>query len=126
MHSGGTRWLAPVFVVAIAYPAPRVLTQPYVSNQSFASRGVDITVWIDDLRVIDQEFRVKDQHNWILFNVPLAEGSHALCAEVSAESAQLEMRFEFEAEMWAVLEFWKDEGTGFFTWKDADRPVGFD
>jgi hypothetical protein len=98
----------------------------YVSNQSFDPREVDITVWIDDKEVINQEFDVQGQHNWILFDLSLREGPHLLRAEAKGQDAVLEINFELAVETWSVLEFWKDEGAAFFTWNESDQPVGFD
>ncbi len=97
----------------------------YVSNQSFASSKVNITVWVDGEKVIDQEFDVKGQHNWILFDLPLSAGPHRIRAEAAGEATVFEVDIKLEVETWAVLSFWKDDGSGFFTWSESDRPVGF-
>lgn len=97
----------------------------YVSNQSFDPKKVDITVWIDGREVIDQEFDVGSQHNWILFDLPLSEGVHQIRAEAAGEATVFEVDIEFDVETWAVLNFWKEDGAGFFTWDESDRPVAF-
>jgi hypothetical protein len=48
----------------------------YVSNQSFALDPVDIKVYIDGFLVVNRDFYVKGQHNWIRFQFQLGGGTH--------------------------------------------------
>jgi hypothetical protein len=50
----------------------------WVSNQSFIDQSVHITVKIDGRAIIDQEFDVEGQHNWIKFPLAVDPGPHAL------------------------------------------------
>ena len=78
----------------------------YVSNQSFAIDPVDIRVWIDDIPVICQYFKVGNQHNWQLFRFALDDGEHRIKAATEKGDATLEQTFTVEGDRWAVLDYW--------------------
>ncbi len=76
----------------------------YVSNQSFEIDPAAIQVYIDEEPVVCQEFKVDNQHNWILFDVELDGGTHSLRA-VANGVARLEESFDISGERWAVVDF---------------------
>ena len=78
----------------------------YVGNQSFEIDPVLIEVYIDDQPVVCQEFQVEDQHNWILFELQVAPGSHTLRAVGNNGAAEIEQLFDVNLEHWAVVDFW--------------------
>lgn len=106
----------------------------YISNQSFEDDRVRITVHIDGVRLVDDDFDVEGQHNWILFPVELAPGEHRIEA-VSDTGASLEQTLTLpEGERrWAVLDYWfypdqgddQDDVPRMFTFEAYDHPVAF-
>ena len=99
----------------------------YVSNQSSTIYTVDITVWINGEEVVADDFDVENQHNWILYTFELGEGPHTLRAESRGGDAITELEFEFPAESWAVLDYWRYEGDpGYFSWHQSERKFSFD
>lgn len=100
----------------------------YVSNQSHDDPNAEIIVLVGDRIVVDQTFRVGDQHNWVRFAVDLEPGAHQLVA--NSDSG---LRFETEIVIpereprWAVLEYWwEPERQQEFTFRFSEIPVGFD
>ena len=81
-----------------------------VSNQSFDIDPVDILVKIDEITVIDDEFLVKQQHNYHHFEFLLKPGTHTIYAESIKGNYQLNEEFTIEKELWASLDFQYYEG----------------
>jgi len=81
-----------------------------VSNQSFDIDPVDILVKIDGITVIDDEFLVKQQHNYQYFEFLLKPGTHTIYAESIKGKSQLNKEFTIEKELWASLDFQYYEG----------------
>lgn len=100
----------------------------YVSNQSFEDPAVGITITIDDEIVVDQDFDVDGQHNWITLEPDVAPGEHTLHA-ASSTGAEFTTDFTIpEGESrWAVLDYWfdPDEDPRNFTFHISDKPIGF-
>ena len=92
---------------ALGYPGNFTLT---VSNQSFDIDPVDILVKIDEITVIDDEFLVKQQHNYHHFEFLLKPGTHTIYAESIKGNYQLNEEFTTEKELWASLDFQYYEG----------------
>jgi hypothetical protein len=126
-YSGGTIDV----VVDEASPSAVML---YVSNQSFEDSTVDIIVTLDGDPIIDRDFDVSNQHNWIPYLIRLAPGAHTLTAS-SSTGASFETLFETTdvGTRYAVLSYWHypadDNGRNFtprsFTFEIQDDPVGF-
>jgi hypothetical protein len=81
-----------------------------VSNQSFDIDPVDILVKIDGITVIDDEFLVKQQHNYHRFEFILKPGIHTIFAESIKGKYQFNEEFTIEKELWASLSFLYSEG----------------
>lgn len=81
-----------------------------VSNQSFDIDPVDILVKIDGKTVIDDEFLVKQQHNYHHFEFALEPGLHTLYAESTKGKYQLNEEFIIENKLWASIDFVYYEG----------------
>ncbi len=81
-----------------------------VSNQSFDIDPVDILVKIDEITIIDDEFLVKQQHNYHHFEFLLKPGTHTIYAETIKGKYQLNKEFTIETELWALLDFQYYEG----------------
>jgi hypothetical protein len=52
----------------------------YVSNQSFAISPVDIIIHIEGKKIVDRDFDVGNQHNWISQPFKLVKGENKLVA----------------------------------------------
>ena len=110
----------------------------YISNQSFAVNPVDIQVFVDGKKVIDQTFDVKGkrvaQHNWIPFQFKASPGSYRLRVESKKGKALLKTTFEIQDKNWAVIDYWNypkvTGGAGptppKFTFNIQDKPIGFE
>jgi hypothetical protein len=107
-------------------PAPFTL---YVSNQSFDDDPVRITISIGGEVVVDDEFAVEGQHNWVEFTPDIEPGHHTLIA-TSDTGAEFTVDLELpEGEpRWAVVDYWfyPDQEPRRFTFDISDEPIGFD
>ena len=98
----------------------------YVSNQSFEDEDVRIKLDVDGVTVVDGEFRVEGQHNWIRFPLSLSPGSHSLTAE-SDTGATLKESFQVPGNeaRYAVVNYWAEDDSPELTWLFQREPVGF-
>lgn len=95
-----------------------------ISNQSFANRDVKIEVAIDGKKIIDNRFKVEDQHNWLYFYYSLADGNHTIRA-LSEDGARIEENFDIDMnnKKWILIKYWKDEKSNpKFTYDIKTRP----
>ncbi len=73
---------------------------------------VDISVYVDDMKLLDKEFSVSGkylfrfQHNWKTFKYKLPAGKHTLRAFSTRGDAEIETEFETGDKNWAVLNYW--------------------
>ncbi|MFG1653571.1 hypothetical protein ACGFIE_26920 [Micromonospora sp. NPDC049275] len=99
-----------------------------VSNQSFEDDRVTVTVSIDGTRLVDQPFDVIAQHNWILFPIKLAPGSHELTA-TSQTGAEMHQRFTMpeKGRRYAAVDYWRDRGQDnrHLSWYFQSHPIVF-
>lgn len=98
----------------------------YVSNQSFDDELVGLTVEVDGQTVVDDEFHVEGQHNWISFPLSMAPGAHEITAE-SDNGATLSEGFEVPGDEthYAVIDHWGERGSAELTWSFQREPIGF-
>ena len=98
----------------------------YVSNQSFEDENVRLKLAVDGVTVVDGEFRVEGQHNWIRFPLSLSPGSHSLTAE-SDTGATLKESFEVPGDeaRYAVVDYWAEDDSPELMWLFQREPVGF-
>lgn len=100
----------------------------YVSNQSFEDPTVEITVTIDGSVMVDRDFAVEGQHNWITFEPDVGPGVHTFHA-ISSTGAEFTTEFTLPADeaRWAVLDYWfyPEEEPRRFTFDISDEPIGF-
>jgi hypothetical protein len=101
----------------------------YVSNQSFTVDPVDITVTIDGEVVVDGNFFVEGQHNWIQFDLELAPGDHTLRANSIGGGADHEELLTVDGPLWIVVDYWggveSEDGAPMFSVFTSPDPVGF-
>ena len=99
----------------------------YVSNQSFEDPEVHIQVLVDGKQALADTFDVKDQHHWVLFPMNFEKGSRTLEARARGHSADTTFQFELgDPPLWAVLDFWSDEGEAHFTFRESEQRPGFE
>jgi hypothetical protein len=98
----------------------------YVSNQSFDDEEVRLSVEVDGVTVVDGDFHVEDQHNWISFPLRLPRGAHEVSAEAdSGASLDASFRVPGDATRYAILDHWGEGSSAELTWSFHRRPVGF-
>jgi hypothetical protein len=90
-----------------------------LSNQSLDDEEVRLSVMVDGVTVVDGDFHVEDQHNWISFPLDLPPGAHAVTAD-SDSGATLRESFEVprNSERYAVIEYWTEDDS-----PDTDDPA---
>ncbi|MSY86082.1 MAG: hypothetical protein F2693_15385 [Actinobacteria bacterium] len=99
----------------------------YVSNQSFDDEQVRLAVAVDGVTVVDDEFDVEGQHNWVQFPLQLAPGSHEITAQSDTEAT---LRESFETPRggtrYAVIDHWTNrDDSAFFTWRFQRQVMAF-
>lgn len=82
----------------------------YVSNQSFDDEEVGLLVVVDGVTVVDGDFHVEDQHNWISFPLEMPPGGHEVTAD-SDSGATLRESFEVPRNKprYAVIDYWTED-----------------
>lgn len=98
----------------------------WVSNQSFDDETVTMAIEVDGVTVVDDEFAVEGQHNWIQFPLALPPGEHEITAE-SDTGATLVERFGVPRDQrrHAVIDHWGEQGSAELTWRVQRRPLAF-
>lgn len=100
----------------------------WVSNQSFVDDPVHLTVVVDGVEVVDEEFDVEGQHNWQLFPVTLPAGTHRLEVTSGTGATLVEtFRTGSARPRHAVVNYWNNEDRDgrFLDWLIQDEPVAF-
>jgi hypothetical protein len=103
----------------------------YVSNQSFEMKTVDILVTIDGRPVLQEYFKVGNQHVWKRFSLQLSDGRHKIHTVTRKGEAEIEEAFEVAGKRWSVLNFCYGKREGHkcnkpsFIFEVSDKPVGF-
>ncbi|CAA9379906.1 MAG: hypothetical protein AVDCRST_MAG32-1466 [uncultured Nocardioides sp.] len=100
----------------------------YVSNQSFDDEEVRLTVEVDGVAVVDGDFHVGDQHNWITFPLEMSSGAHHVTAKADS-GAQLSEAFQVPSDevRFAVIDYWAkdDHDPREFSWFIQQEPIAF-
>lgn len=78
-----------------------------VSNQSFDDEEVRLSIAVDGVTVVDDDFHVEDQHNWVRFPLGLPRGGHEVTADTDS-GATLRESFEVPGTepRYAVIDYW--------------------
>ena len=77
----------------------------FVSNQSFKTRLVDMTIYVDDKLALQGIFDVANQHNFQRFQFSLPNGTHKINVESIIGGAKLEKGFEITSKQYAVISY---------------------
>jgi hypothetical protein len=98
----------------------------HVSNQSFDDERVRLTVAVDGATVVDGDFDVEGQHNWVQFPLDLSPGRHELTAR-SDSGARVRVSFRTPAggKRYAVVDHWTEGGRADLTWHVQREPLAF-
>lgn len=98
----------------------------FASNQSFDEELVRMTIAVDGVTVVDGEFHVEGQHNWVSFPLSLSPGDHEITAE-SDTGAVLDESFHVPESKtrYAVIDHWGDASQAELTWLFRRQPVAF-
>ena len=78
----------------------------YVSNQSFDIDPVDIQITFDRQPLIEGDFLVEGQHNWLRFDFGVEAGVHQLSANSSESPTQTVSIATGNDTRFAVVNFW--------------------
>lgn len=79
----------------------------FVSNQSFADDPVGIIVRIDGDVVVDEEFPVKAQDNWIAFELRVPPGEHEVTmSSTTGVEADAALSIPAGGRRWASIAYW--------------------
>lgn len=103
----------------------------YVSNQSFEKPNVDISITLDGKLLINDFFRVKNQHYWKIYSLNLSSDIHLLSVNADNGSYELEKEFKISNRHWAVISFWytskkdNDYQPSGITFEISNEPYGF-
>lgn len=104
----------------------------FASNQSFEIPTVDIKIWIDDRLVVDDLFPVKNQHNWIGYQIAVNPGTHTLVAKSEKGGGEFQTEFAIQGKHWAAVNYWgkfEDESSGkseaAYDFMIQDKPIDF-
>ena len=98
----------------------------YVSNQSFDDEEVRLTVAVDGVVVVDGDFHVEDQHNWIKFPLQMSPGDHEVTAEADSGAALREsFQVPGDKARFAVIDYWGEDDSAEFSWSFQRQPVAF-
>ncbi|GAB3257025.1 hypothetical protein [Arthrobacter pigmenti] len=76
--------------------------------------------------MVDGDFHVEGQHNWMSFPLTLRPGVHEITAE-SDSGPTLRESFEIPRgkKRYAVIDHWTENGSADLTWLFQRQPVGF-
>jgi hypothetical protein len=98
----------------------------YASNQSFDDEKVRLTVAVDGVTVVDGDFHVEDQHNWISFPLSLSPGVHEVTAK-SDSGAALSKSFRVPGDKtrYAVIDHWGEDDSADLSWSFQRQPMAF-
>ena len=97
-----------------------------VSNQSFDDEEVRLRIAVDGVTVVDGDFHVEDQHNWVSFPLSLSPGVHEVTAEADSGAAMNEsFRVPGEKTRFAVIDHWGEDESADLSWSFHRQPVGF-
>lgn len=100
----------------------------YVSNQSFDDEVVRLRVAVDGTTVVDGDFHVEGQHNWIRFALALEPGRHEVGAESDSGVSMAEpFTMPRRGTRYAVIDHWtydSDDDVE-LTWQIQREPLAF-
>lgn len=98
----------------------------YVSNQSFDDEEVRLTIAIDGNVVVDGDFHVEDQHNWISFPLEMSQGDHEITAEADSGSTRSEtFKVPGDETRFAVIDYWGEDDSAPLSWLFQRQSPGF-
>jgi hypothetical protein len=98
----------------------------FVSNQSFDEEQVRLTVAVDGVPVVDGDFHVEGQHNWVGFPLSLSPGVHQITAESDTGASLIEsFRVPGSKTRYAVIDHWGDDDSAELSWLFDREPIGF-
>ena len=98
----------------------------YASNQSFDDGEVRLTIAVDGVTVVDGDFDVEDQHNWVAFPLGMPPGVHEVTAKADSGATLREsFRVPGDATRYAAIDHWGEDDEAELTWSFQRQPVAF-
>lgn len=99
----------------------------YASNQSFDDEKVRLTLAVDGFTVVDADFEVGGQHNWVSFPLALSPGVHEVTAKADS-GATLRETFRVpdnDKKRYALIDYWGEDDSAKFTWLFQRQGIAF-
>ena len=98
----------------------------YASNQSFDDESVRLTIAVDGVTVVDGDFEVADQHNWVSFALEMSPGVHEVTATADSGATLREsFRVPGDRTRYGLIEHWGEDEGAELTWLFQRRPLAF-
>lgn len=98
----------------------------FASNQSFDDGKVRMTIAVDGLTVVDDDFYVADQHNWTSFPLLVSPGTHEITATTdSGASLRRSFRVPDGKTRYADIDYWGDDESAELSWLFQREPMAF-
>lgn len=99
----------------------------WASNQSFDDEKVRLTVAVDGVTVVDGDFYVEDQHNWVSFPLSMPPGVHEITANSDSGATLREtFRVRDNKTRYAAIDYWGEDDSAELTWLFQRQPIAFD
>jgi hypothetical protein len=98
----------------------------FASNQSFDGEKVRLTIAVDGVTVVDGDFDVADQHNWVSFPLGMSPGVHEVTATADSGATLREsFRVPGDATRYAAIDHWGEDDEAELTWTFQRQPMAF-
>lgn len=98
----------------------------HVSNQSLDDEIVRLTVAVDAVTVVDGDFYVEDQHNFLTYRLAMSPGNHEVTAKADT-GATLEESFEttVDTPRYALIEYSGEDDSADLGWSYQRQQMAF-
>ena len=98
----------------------------FVSNQSFDDEKVRLTVAVDGATVVDGDFDVADQHNFVSFPLGMSPGVHEITAKAdSGATLRDSFRVPGDKPRYALIDHWGEDDEAELEWSFQRQPMAF-
>lgn len=100
----------------------------WLSNQSFEDAEVHLAVTVDGVQLVEDDFAVEGQHNFVQFHLALEPGRHTMVVTSDrGTSIERTITIPERGDRWAAALYWccGPESTGSLDWMFQDTPIGW-
>lgn len=108
--------------------APDANLSIVITNQSFEDEEVQLEVKVDGITVVNGDFHVEGQHNFVSYQLAVQPGTHELTAESEDFGEKLRETFEVPPgkDRHALIEHWTRKGSADLDWQFQRQGFYFD